>query len=267
VSLSFREHYVAVIGANGVGLSRCDARGKTWLGSAGFIADRQSTATLALDTLQRLLTEHVKGRARLSVLLSSHYSRFGLIPWSEHITTPEELRAYASAYFDDTFGKSAEAWTLSLSPENAGLARIAVALPEALLSRLRDVVKTLGLRLVSVQPYVMTAFNRFHKSFGDRDFLFVVAEPGRSTLLLAREGRWSAVRSLRIADSDTALASMIARESELHGLNGDKPVDLFVHAPARHTDAPLILGVQTLELPADQADTLDPLHIMSRAVN
>lgn len=267
MSLSFRDHYVAVIGANGVGLSRCDARGQRWLGSAGFIADRHSAATVALDTLQRLLVEHIKGRARLSVLLSSHYSRFGLIPWSEHITTPDELRAYAGAVFDDTFGKSGEAWTLSLSPENAGLPRIAVALPEALLSRLRALVKTLGLGLASVQPYLMTAFNRFQKSFGDRDFLFVVAEPGRSTLLLAREGRWSAVRSLRIADTDAALTSMIARESELHGLNGDKPVDLFVHAPARHHDAPLILGVQTLELPGDQGDAQDALHIMSRAVN
>jgi hypothetical protein len=267
VSLSFRDQYVAVIGANGVGLSRCSASGKTWLGSAGFIADRQSTTTLALDTLQRLLVEHVKGRARLSVLLSSHYSRFGLIPWSDHITTPDELRAYASACFEDTFGKSAEAWTLSLSPETAGLPRIAVALPQSLLVQLRDMVRGLGLRLVSVQPYLMTAFNRFQKSFGDRDFLFVVAEPGRSTLLLAREGRWSAVRSLRIADTDAALASMIARESELHGLNGDKPVDRFIHAPARHSDAPLILGVQTLELPDAEGDIQDALHLMSRAVN
>jgi hypothetical protein len=95
----------------------------------------------------------------------------------------------------------------------------------------------------------------------------VVAEPGRSTLLLAREGRWSAVRSLRIADTDAALASMIARESELHGLNGDKPVDRFVHAPARHSDAPLILGVQTLELPDAEGDIQDALHLMSRVVN
>lgn len=267
MSLSFRDHYVAVIGANGVGLSRCDARGRTWLGSAGFIADRQAAPTLALDTLQRLLAEHINRRARLSVLFSSHYSRFGLIPWSEHITTPDELRAYATACFEDTFGKSTEAWALSLSPEAAGLPRIAVALPQALLGRLRTLTKELGLQLVSVQPYLMTAFNRFQKSFGDRDFLFVVAEPGRSTLLLAREGRWSAVRSLRIADSDAALASMIARESELHGLNGDTPVDLFVHAPARHNDAPMILGVQTLELPAVEGDVQDALHFMSRAVN
>ncbi|MFJ3487504.1 hypothetical protein ACIPL1_29390 [Pseudomonas sp. NPDC090202] len=267
MSLSYREHYVAVIGANGVGLSRCTVGGKTWLGSAGFIADRQGAATLALDTLQRLLGEHIKGRARLSVLLSSHYSRFGLIPWSEHIATPEELRAYAAACFDETYGKSAEEWTLSLSPEDAGNPRIAVGLPQALLARLRAMVKELGLSLVSVQPYLMTAFNRFQRSLGDKDFLFVVAEPGRSTLLLAREGRWSAVRSLRITDTDAALGSMIARESELHGLNGDKPVDLFIHAPARHHDAPQILGVQTLELPVGEGDAQDALHIMSRAVN
>lgn len=267
MSLSFRDHYVAVIGANGVGLSRCDALGRKWLGSAGFIADRQGTPTLALDTLQRLLGEHVKGRARLTVLLSSHYSRFGLIPWSEHIHTPDELQAYASAVFEDTFGKSAEPWALSLSPESAGMPRIAVGLPQALLTQLREMVKARSLRLVSVQPYLMSAFNRFQKSFGNRDFLFVVAEPGRSTLLLAREGRWSAVRSLRIADSDAALGSMIARESELHGLNGDKPVDLFVHAPARHHDAPQILGVQTLELPSGESDIQDPLHIMATAVN
>jgi hypothetical protein len=258
---------VAVIGANGVGLSRRDASGNRWLGSAGFIADRQSAPMLALDTLQRLLAEHIKGRVRLSVLLSSHYSRFGLIPWSEHITTPHELGAYASACFEDIFGKSVESWALTLSPEQAGQPRIAVALPQALLSRLRTMAKEMNVRLVSVQPYLMAAFNRFLKSLAGRDFLFVLAEPGRSTLLLARDGRWSAVRSLRIADTDAVLASMIARESELQGLNGDKPVDLFVHAPARHNDTPLIPGVQALELPSDKGDSADALHIMSRAVS
>jgi len=267
VSLSYPDHYVAVIGANGVGLSWIGARGNLWLGSAGFIADRLSSQTLALDTLHRLLAEHIKGRARLSVLLSSHYSRFGLIAWSEHITTPEELRAYARACLEDTFGKSAEPWALSLSPEGAGLARIAVAVPQAFLDHLRSAVAALGLRLVSVQPYLMSAFNCFQKSLGDKDFLFVVAEPGRSTLLLARGGRWSAVRSLRISDSDAALRAMIARETELHGLNGDKPVDLFVHAPARHNDTPHIAGVHALELTGAGADGLDALHVMSMSMS
>jgi hypothetical protein len=267
VSLSFRDHFVAVIGANGVGLSRCNAIGQTWLGSASFIADRAAAPALAMETLQRLLTEHVQGRARLSVLLSSHYSRFGLVPWSEHISTPDELRGYALACFEETYGKSSDTWSLSLSPEGAGQPRIAVGLPQALLDQLRSLVKEAGLKLVSVQPYLMTAFNRFQKSLGPRNFLFVVAEPGRSTLLLAREGRWTAVRSLRIADSDVALSSLIARESDLHGLNGDQPVDLFIHAPARHHDAPRILGVQVLELSAGDGDSLDALQIMSRTVN
>lgn len=267
MSPSFRDHYVAVVGTHGVGLARCGSGAATWLGSVGFIAERSAAPALALDTLQRMLAEHGGRRARLKVLVSSHYSRFGLIPWSDQVTTPEELRGYAAACFEETYGKSADTWRLTLSPEPAGQARVAVALPEALLKQLWALAKGSGFRLTSIQPYLMTAFNRFHKRLGERSFLFVVAEPGRSTLLLAREGRWCAVRSLHIADSDEALAALIARECRLHGIGDDAPVAVYLHAPGRNHDAPQVTGVEVLTLDVAEDSITDVLHVMFRAVN
>lgn len=267
VSLLCRDRYVAVIGANGIGLTRCRAGRHEWLGSAGFISDRATMIALATETLERLLTEHVRGRARLSVLLSSHYSRVGLIPWSEQIAAPSELLSYAQVCFDEVYGKSSEPWAFSLSPEAQGLPRVAAALPHDLLQRIRDLSKTLGLRLMSVQPYLMAAYNRFASALSKGDFLFVVAEPGRSTLMLARGGFWAGVRSVGVADSDQALSALIARESELHGVDDELPMPVYLHAPGRQDSGTTIDNVQSLAVPMPLADMHDLLYVMSRTVN
>ena len=174
---------------------------------------------MALETLDRLLGEHARAGAELSVVISGHFSRFCLVPWSEQISSPDELRGFAQLCFEDLYGVPSQPWSLVLSAEPAGYDRIASALPQDLLERLRTLVSARGLRLRSVQPYLMAAFNHFDKSFDAGDFLFVVAEPVRSVLLLAREGRWAAVRSVGSSDSDAALTCADRSRKPVAGLH------------------------------------------------
>jgi hypothetical protein len=160
---------------------------------------------------------------QLTVVVSGHFSRFCLVPWSDQISSPEELRGFAQLCFEDLYGVPSQPWSLVLSAEPAGYDRVASALPQDLLERLRTLVSGRGLKLRSVQPYLMAAFNHFDKSFDAADFLFVVAEPVRSVLLLAREGRWAAVRSVGSSDSDAALAALIGRESQLQASTSERP--------------------------------------------
>ena len=124
------------------------------------------------------------------------------------------------------------------------------------------------MRLRSVQPYLMAAFNHFDKSFDGGDFLFVVAEPVRSVLLLAREGRWVAVRSVGSSDSDAALTALIGRESQLQASTSERPFNLYRCMPRRASTPTLMLpGVQLLRtLEEDQTSVRDSLYVMSRAV-
>ncbi|MDU9392056.1 hypothetical protein [Pseudomonas sp. zfem002] len=266
MSLLSRDRYIAVLGANAVGLGQCQAGARRWLGSVGFIDEGFHAWTVALETLDLLLAEHTHAGARLDVVISAHFSRFCLVPWSEQINRPDELQGFARLCFEDLYGAPEQAWDLVLSAEAAGHARIASALPQALLERLRGLARSRGLRLRSVQPYLMAAFNRFDRHLDGGDFLFVVAEPLRSVLLLAREGRWAAVRSLGGNDSDAALAALIGRESQLQACASDRPLSLYLHAPGRTESPPQVPGVNVCELDGAAEGVRDSLYVMCRAV-
>lgn len=266
MSLSSRDLYIAVLGANGVGLGHRRGNENRWLGSVGLIGERYADWSLAVDTLEHLINEHVPRGAALSVVLSAHYQRYCLIPWSAQISSPRELLAYAQACFDDLYGVSVQRWSVALSPEAAGSSRIAAALPEELLLRLRTLATQRGLHLRSVQPYLMTAFNRFQRQLGQGDLLFVVAEPLRSVVLLKRTGQWQAVHSLGCPDSDEALGALIARQCELLDDPAQPALNLYLHAPGRQNDFPDLAGVQLSLEATGPVPVRDVLFNMSRAV-
>jgi hypothetical protein len=266
VSLLSRDRFIAVLGASGVGLGQRRGSETLWLGSVGFIDEGFHAWAVALDTLDHLLADHTHAGAELSVVISGHFSRFCLVPWSEQISSPDELLGFARLCFEDLYGVPTQPWSLVLSPEPAGYDRVASALPQDLLTRLRTLVSARGLRLRSVQPYLMTAFNHFDKSLDAGDFLFVVAEPVRSVLLLAREGRWASVRSVGTGDSDAALTALIGRESQLQASTSERPLNVYLHAPARIDVQPDIPGVHLRTLEEDRTTIRDGLYVMSRAV-
>ena len=90
------------------------------------------------------------------------------------------------------------------------------------------------------------------------DFLFVLAEPRRSVLLLAAGGAWQQVLAQGCADSDQALQALIERTCELYG---EQMPRVYLHAPGRG-DVPQLAAVQLCQ-PASEAD---PLCAMWRAV-
>jgi hypothetical protein len=253
------DQYCAVLGAEGVGLGRWHGHQHQWLGSRGFDCDAAQPAWApALSALAGLLAEQPVRGAQLQVLLSARYSRFCLVPWSDAIGHPRELQAYARACFEHLYGQALDAWRIVLSPEPAGAARIATALPEALLQGLQALGRESHLSLRSVQPYLMAAYNRCSAQLQAGDFLFVLAEPRRSVLLLAAGGAWQQVLTQGCADNDQALQALIERTCELYG---EQPPRVYLHAPGRDT-ATGLGAVQLCQVAAEA----DPLCAMWRAV-
>lgn len=251
--------YSAVLGADGVGLGRSCGNQTQWLGSRAFTCEAAQPAwEAALQALAALLAEHAVKSAPLRVLLSARYSRFCLVPWSDAIGQPRELDAYARACFEHLYGQSLGDWRIVLSPEPTGAARIATALPEALLLGLQSLGRENRLSLRSVQPYLMAAYNRCSAQLEQGDFLFVLAEPRRSVLLLAAGGAWQQVLAQGCADSDQALQALIERTCELYG---EQLPRVYLHAAGRG-DVPQLAAVQLCQPAGDS----DPLCAMWRAV-
>jgi hypothetical protein len=264
VSLLWRDHYVAVLCPERVALVR-RRRGRN--GAVELLASTAcaaATASCAAEALAGLLARPEIGKGDLTLIVSSHFARYLLVPWRAEVRNPAELAAFAAICCEQIFGNEEGGRVVLTSRDKARAPRIAAALEVALLNALRSVIAASPLRLTSIQPYLAAAFNCLRASLGRPDFVFVVAESGRSCLLVSKDRRWSSLRSSFAADRPQAMADLIEREAQLVGLSEGAMPSIFVHAPGQprmdlpavHGVVPQSIGVRMPDAPASPADPL-----------
>src|SRR6185437_9429693 len=99
-------------------------------------------------------------------------------------------------------------------------ARLACAVDRALIQALAETFVKTQLRLASVQPFLVAAFNRIRRRVGNGSCWIVVEEPGRLTLALIQRGAWVAIRARRSdAQWRKALGEILERGSAFLGLS------------------------------------------------
>jgi hypothetical protein len=205
----------------------------------------------AVSVLRELLAGVEAGAGELTVVLSNHFVRYLLVSWDQNITSIAEFESYCRIAFEGVFGDTARTWSIRISAERPGAARLTSAIDADLKEALSQ-SSIGGLRLVSVQPYLMAAFNRLSKPFRRRDFCFVLAEPGRVCILAAVGGQWRTVRSHAIND-EAEISPLVERELRLLETGEDPLPPLYFHAPGfGHLRLPLVNGMapHALDLPA-----------------
>jgi hypothetical protein len=167
--------------------------------------------------------------ARSFVVLSNHYARYALLPWSSELSGALEEQAYARHHFLRIYGARANGWTLRASAAPPGAPRVAAAVDAGLLEALAaSFPKRAGPRLVSVQPYLMAAFNRWRNAFPAAGAWLLLLEPGRACLALQSGGRWRALHNARGSFAAPAeLATLLERER--HQVDGEAPDLVLLH--------------------------------------
>lgn len=147
-------------------------------------------------------------RARLAVVLSNHFARYAVLPWSAALGSEDDWHAFARHNFAAVYGAGAAAWTIRVSSAGRGFARVACAIDTALLDSLRAVGS-----VASIQPYLMAAFNRRARSLDSTSAWFVIQESGCLTACLVQERQWRLVRNRRVNGSwHEALSHLLERE-------------------------------------------------------
>jgi len=187
--------------------------------------------TKALECLERALQEQKNGKADATVLLSNHFVRYVLVPWSEQISDTNEEQAFIRHCFIKTSGAEAQRWALRMSPAGYGETQVACAIDQDLLDGLERISASHGLRLASLQPYFMAAFNQWRRQLPDSVVWFVVAEPGRLCVSLLERGQWRILRVVKVGDDwrDT-LGKLLEREY-LVSDSGPERGKVYLHAP------------------------------------
>ena len=183
----------------------------------------------AAAALSRLAGELGRASARVTVVLSNHFARYALVPWSAGLRKDEEEAAFARYCFAKIHGERSKEWDLRLSPGQSGAARVASAVDAPLVQAVRSAFPARA-KLVSVQPYLMSAFNRFRRQLAGARAWLLVVEPQRTCLARLEHGRWAAVRNSRGGlDGPGEWAGLLDRERHLAG---SEPVDEDVHVHA-----------------------------------
>ena len=151
------------------------------------------------------------GKAAVTVVLSNHFVRYALVPWSDSLSTEQEEEAYVRHHFAKIHGERAKGWALRWSD---GLCS---AIDKALLEELKGLFeKNKKAKLASVQPALMAAFNRARGAIPSAGAWLVMAEADRACVALHAQGRWRSVQNAR-----GEAAALLERER--HRASGEAP--------------------------------------------
>lgn len=169
----------------------------------------------------KVLSEVIKPHSgESSVVLADQFVRYVLLPWNETLKTQEQWLALARHRFAGLHGARAAEWEVKVSETAPAGARLACAVDRSLIENLASLFTANGLKLVSVQPFLVAAYNRIRATVGNGSCWVVVEERGRLTLVLIQRGAWLAIRSRRCDERwRIVLPEILERESAFLGLS------------------------------------------------
>lgn len=153
----------------------------------------------------------------VSIVLADQFVRYALLPWSAAPKSEEQWLALARHRLGAVHGAAAAEWDIKLTETAPRGPRLACAIDRALVGELSAAAAAAGVRLASVQPFLVAAFNRLKsRLLGTPDggsCWLVIEEPGRLTLCFIQRGAWIAIRSRRAGrDWRAMLPEIIERE-------------------------------------------------------
>jgi hypothetical protein len=196
----------------------------------------------ALRVLETALPELSGGKSYTSVVLSNHFMRYALVPWSDELKDAKEEVAYAQHSFNELYGRDAGERELRISPAGGCMPQMASAVDKRLLGALREVLGRSGIDLKSIQPHLMQAYNSCHAALRDCSAWLALVEHGNLCLALLQRGRWSWVRSMRIGDHwHEELPRLLEREAFNANIETATD-DVLLWAPEHDESLPVASG-------------------------
>jgi len=154
--------------------------------------------TGALEALDGLLAQPEWRGAPLRVVVADSWVRYTIVPWVAELSSTEERVAHARQLLAGMYGDAVSDWEVRLSETPPESPRVACTMPVALLEGLRTICARQQVKLVSLQPQLVAAYDGWRHRLPSAGAWFVTVDEG--TLAAARIGRtgWDRVYSVRI---------------------------------------------------------------------
>lgn len=186
----------------------------------------------ALTSLAALLEKPQWQQADAYIVLSNSFARFQLLPADAQVKNEEEQQAFARHTLSCVYGDISNNWEFRISKGLAGTDSLVCGVDSALLQAIDECCQRNRVRLRSVQPYLMAAYNQVRRELAQGAVWFAVAEQERVCAISLENGALRSIHSRSIAADDylAALVTACEREQQLAG-SGDRPEKILLYAP------------------------------------
>jgi hypothetical protein len=170
----------------------------------------------ALAKLETVLSRTEIKPERASVVLGNHCVRYAIVEVDKSLQKEEEQIAFVRHRFGQLYGASADSWDLRFDQEFPGAPFLASAVDAQLVARLRELFAMENVKVQSIQPALMKAYNQCRQSLAGKNAWFVIPEQGCLCMVWLSNGYPVSVRSVKTgADWLQQLPGIVERESYL----------------------------------------------------
>ena len=184
-----------------------------------------------VDTLQEMLADVAWKNATATVIISNHFVRYALVPWSEALASDDEKLVWVRHHFVEIYGEAVAGAAYRWSEDRPDAPCLASALDGEFVQAIGAAFSAAALGLKSIQPYFMAAFNRCARRVnGDATWMLNV-EPGRICLASIVSGKWRGMASKMISADWRAELPMILGRELLLAETDAAPKTVFAYAP------------------------------------
>jgi hypothetical protein len=212
----------------------------------------------SIDALVNLLGPDRSRSTELEVVMSSHFVRYALVPWSESLIRDAERLAFARVAFRDIYGPVVDRWEVCLDDQPAGQPVLACAMDRDLLAGLRSAAAGVGGRLEAVIPALADCINRHRRALKGRELCLANVEAGRVTFAFRGQLGWRAVRSRRMDGAlSELLPTLLKQEASAAGVQ--EGGILYLCAPHIQDHASLLIPGWKVTLLAEAAPPPAPM--------
>jgi hypothetical protein len=168
--------------------------------------------------------------ANARLVIADHWARYAIVPWSDALSSEAERLEHARVCMSNAYGDVVAQWTVTISEAPPGAAQVACAIPTALLQRLHALLASKSLRVKSVQPQLIAAFNGWRGSLSSAGGWFVTVDEGSLAAAHFSQHHWDYVRSVRIGNDWEVELKRLQTFGRLARANGDTS-RVYVDAP------------------------------------
>lgn len=172
----------------------------------------------------------LEGRSgKVAIALSNRFVRYIVAPWQDQLAGAEMEAAFARHCFREAYGAAADDWDVRVSSAPIGQPRVASAVDVEFLDAIRQEFARTRLKIHSIQPQLMAAFNKWRNKVDARASLFIVVEDQFYTCMVVVRGRCEAVHAGALSGPlNKALPVILDREFMRSGLEERPSLFLYV---------------------------------------